>query len=571
MNKAIELYFYFTVAALPIIFMQKAEDAYYIPQLCVLAPSLIFGFMYLLKIREVKKGPAETGALLFLVFLFPSVFVGPDRAQAIMIYAEWAAVLGLYFYAANFLSARQRKKTILLMLVSSAIAALYALAQANGIDLPGWATNYGGRAFSTFGNPDFFGGFIILVIPLAAGYAFLSGKKKAGILFAALFIAALLASRTRSSLAAFVLSALLALWLFRKEIFSDKKSTAAVAVMGAAVLMAVLFNAPVRERFVSALDFKNADLQGRAAMWKAGAKMVIDRPLVGASATGVKALFPKYNAGNAYFETDRLHNDFIDLAASCGLFALGAFLFLLYGIWPRGGTHMARAAAAAMAAMLLHALLNFPFFIIPSQAYFFLIAGLAAAGSGLGSQSATAAGKFTAWPAFAAGALLCAALVPLAGSAYLNSSINALNSGDMRSSGIALQHALEKYPFSKKHYFAADYYLSAGDFENARRQNSLFRGQYPYSKNGALQAGIIAGEAGEMNGAYAAFDGFLKLYPDDLHALNNRAKAAYMLGDRAAAIKDYEKVISLDPSDTVARGNLEAIKNSPKSQVRSPK
>ena len=71
----------------------------------------------------------------------------------------------LFFVIANEVDSRARIQRILsVLLVSGAVVAIYGLAQSLGYDFISWEST--GRAVSFIGNPNFLGGFLIMIIPL---------------------------------------------------------------------------------------------------------------------------------------------------------------------------------------------------------------------------------------------------------------------------------------------------------------------------------------------------------------------------------------------------------------------
>ena len=100
------------------------------------------------------------------------------------------------------------------------------------------------------------------------------------------------------------------------------------------VVLIFYFAAPVwiQTRVRSIVAFENDNTaQARLFMWRTGAAMVKDRPLLGVGPDGVKYEFNRYRP-DAYMPPawyGHLHNDFLQIAAERGLPGLAAFVWLL--------------------------------------------------------------------------------------------------------------------------------------------------------------------------------------------------------------------------------------------------
>src|SRR5208337_4742979 len=198
---------------------------------------------------------------------------------------------------------------------------------------------------------------------------------------------------------------------------------------------------------------------------------------------------------------------------------------------------------------------NFPFFILPTNACFFI-----ALAAGMDTKP-----KPHAQTRFAPIAIVLTAVImvvylrALTGSIYMNYSINALSGNNYQAAGYLLKKNQELYPYEKKYYHIADYYLKTGDIKQAVDYSEKFLTYMPVSKPGLMQAGILYAEAKDYGKAEEKFDTFLKYYPEDAEALNDKAKVLYLERKKQPAIDLYNKIISIYPLDETAHSNLIAI------------
>jgi tetratricopeptide (TPR) repeat protein len=333
-----------------------------------------------------------------------------------------------------------------------------------------------------------------------------------------------------------------------------------IVLLGAAAAGAVLIAVTGRvdgflER-IKSIGAGNADFQGRVSMWAAGLGMIKHNFLAGAGLSGVRNIFDLYRPGGAYFETDHLHNDFIELAAESGVMAFAAFAaFLFFSM--RGLLERKNAPGKiffiAAAAMLIHALFNFPFYVIDTRYYFFLVIGL-----GLPAGDSEKPGRDTLLFAAIAAAAMLLILNALCGSVYLNYGINHAHD-NRKDTDILLAQAVKLYPGAKKYYYAADWIMKQGDAKNALVYSEKFLEKMPYSKTGCIQAGILAAESGNPGMAVGYFNAFLRNYPDDADVLNNLGKAEFMMGKAEEAIAIFKKILAHDPANQLAHESLMAV------------
>ncbi len=541
---------------LPLVFLQRSEDAYYLPKAVLLLTGLQYLFFMAANIKKIRFEPHDTVLVMFIILYAAGVF-GPGRG--FLKYFEWVGAASMYFYARFFLNRREIQKVIYAALLSAAAASAYALLQVFGLDFAGWFTDFSGRAFSSFGNPDFLGGFLVMIIPLALFPGLCGGRKKISFLFYVFFASALVLSQTRSSLAAFAAGAVLTAWIFRKHIKGSLKYIAAGALITTAAVVVSGKGALFSERLAAAADINNRDLAGRVEMWKTGLQITGDNLFTGAGINNIRNIYHKYKPGGGYYETDYLHNDYINIAAESGVFAGAAFIVFLFLI--------SRALAArkkiissiiliSFASLFIHAFFNFPFYILGTKLYFFVLAGCALNKN----NTLPAAGpRSTAVAAVFNFALLVILLPVLYGNIALNYGINALAAGKKNAAGKLLKTA-EKYSCRPEtDYYLAQYYHKTGDYKKGAAYAERFLDKRPVSKRGAVKASVIYAEKKDYTRALGLLDGFLEFYPDDAAALNNKGKILFMAGRVKKAAGIYKKVIEKDPGNAVAHSNLYAV------------
>ena len=566
-GKYMTLYFYFLVFFLPLVFVQRCEDAYYLPKFALLAGALQFYIPLLSNARRLKFNLVDYSAFIFIILFAAGTTFAPFKNMAFMRLAEWVAVLGAFFYARHFMKPQEIKRALLLMLLSSFFVALYAFMQALNMDLSGWLTNFSGRAFSSLGNPDFLGGFLVIVIPAALYLSRGMGREKISTALFSFLIITLLLSQTRSSIAAFAASFVIIIFMFPGYF---KKNYVFLIIGTAAVVVLILLTgsgAALISRFSAAASSANPDLQGRFDMWQTGLNMFVQNSLVGTGAGSVKNVYCAYAAAGPYLETDHLHNDFIEVAAESGVFVWAAFMTfmgsLLYQLIKRKDT-LSKIGIAVFTAMCVQAVFNFPFFILDSKLYFFVIMGLALNRVELitnpilrQAQEPSRILKEGLLAAVVGLVMVVIFLRLFAGSAYLNTAIN--SGRNSQAALYSLERAEKSYYDSKLFYYFVSPLNDLGRPDKALEYSKKYMESSPCSKNGYMQYSINMAEKGSLQEAVEAIDKYLKMYPTDKDALNNKGRMLYMAGRTAEAVELYKDMVAKYPTDEIAHNNLYGI------------
>ena len=111
LEKYLKLYFYFIILFLPIVFIQKCEQAYYLPKYIILASGLQYAVLVLLNIRNIKLDMIDKALLIFLSFYLVGIFTAEDCLAGIIRFMEWFFTVFLFLYARYFLNKEDIKKT----------------------------------------------------------------------------------------------------------------------------------------------------------------------------------------------------------------------------------------------------------------------------------------------------------------------------------------------------------------------------------------------------------------------------------------------------------------------------
>lgn len=304
------------------------------------------------------------GKAVALLFLLSTIF---SLHPLISLWGSYERMQGLYnlwhYLGLSFLliAALRNKKdvqhVIVMLLIGSAFACLYGLIQALGLDFLRWGES-ATRIFSTFGQPNFFGHYVAVLLPLTIYAAMYVSKNvyvrlSYGILGVAQFICLIFTYSRGAWLAVLITGVLFSLFLLLRAqrkflavsllvFIAASGFTLRSTMVRTAILEHVPFdNKLVVERFLSIFELGYSTTPTRIAYWQAGLEIFTSAPwqrkLIGYGPDTEATLYAhEYRPEWAYYEQinsfpDRAHNFILDILLQFGL--VGELLLaLLVGV-----------------------------------------------------------------------------------------------------------------------------------------------------------------------------------------------------------------------------------------------
>ena len=283
---------------------------------------------------------------------------------------KWVEVLGVYLFVANVIEKKQAPVVVLLMLLAGIGQALLGFYQFLGRVGPQAFIVLGRfvRAYGTFEQPNPYGGYLGLVLPLACGV--LLGTRTFGIrkfvnswgrhestnhestnLRVTNFLVAILGLATMGT--ALIMSWSRGAWLgfaaaFTLMILAYSRRAAVlfalVCLLIASVLLLGSFQAlpqTIVQRLTDFLPYLHTlDVRGvkltdanyavveRLAHWQAAWGMFNDRPWLGVGIGNYEPVYPAYSLPGWTEPLGHAHNYYLNIAAEAGLIGLAAYLVL---------------------------------------------------------------------------------------------------------------------------------------------------------------------------------------------------------------------------------------------------
>ena len=460
------------------------------------------------------------------------------QVPQLALFAAAAAALrepGLRVRAAQFL------------LAAAALGSAYALLAPLGLDpLARGAVDlgFGRRAHGSLGNPDFLGGWLAMLLPLAlvaAVSARGAGRMLAGGA-AALAALALALTLARGAWLAAALGCLAALgasgfavpwrWL--------AASGALVACLALGILALGQGQAGLAGRLREAADPGSEAWSSRAFMASVALDLARERPLTGVGGGAFEIEYLRRQGQRLQSDhaqpfrlTADAHNDWIQCAAETGFpgLLLWALLFCLAlaAAWRHGGAE-GGAVAGALAAFGAQGCFHFPWDIVPSAGL--LLLALAAAAAFAASEDWTPPALVRWLAMLAVAACLAFGLRQAASSALLNSgtALQADPAGKVLAVPLLAASAGLGPDDERAWSRLGAARMDRGDYAGAvpPLQQALLL--LPSSPDTWTNLGLSLAQTGRLPGAEAALRQALALNPRSKEAWADAANTAYQLG-----------------------------------------
>ena len=314
------------------------------------------------------RDPLATGIVLFVASAALSTATSNSpRVSLVGTPYSRAGLVTIVAYAALFFLTRwlfprpaDAVRLLLAPMVAAALVSAYAIVQVLNLDPlvppapPGQIT----RPFSTLGNANFLGAYLVIVLPLAAYFAHRAARDRrwgltaAFAVIGALCATALVLSLTRASWLAAILSVLaLAVGWWRAGARRSGRALVAV-ILGAAVVLGGLALASQRGQVI--LDV----LRARAAvltidnqrhkLWRTSFAVFLEAPIVGVGPDTFHFGYDRQRTTDDFVTAwnttfFKAHNDVLQVLATQGLVGLAALVVIVVGLvraahqaWRRG-------------------------------------------------------------------------------------------------------------------------------------------------------------------------------------------------------------------------------------------
>ena len=282
------------------------------------------------------------------------------------------------FLLALYLNNNKKIKGIInVLLIASAIIAIYGIIQWLGYDLFIWSKSsfFGKRATSTMGQPVFLANFLLFVIFLTV-YKIFEVKKSCGKIVLALLLLlqllCLLFTSTRGAILGLLAGIIFYLFL---RFFTDQACrkkliffalfifviSTSLIITANLVFLDNIENRYLRislSRVKEVTDLRAGSLAMRFKYWTGALDAISRRPFFGYGLDNQKEILTGYYDPEwSVYESinsvpDRVHNELLDITLSCGLLVLLSYLLLLGYIFVKGTQYYVKKARNRNSLML---------------------------------------------------------------------------------------------------------------------------------------------------------------------------------------------------------------------------
>lgn len=248
-----------------------------------------------------------------------------------------------------------------------------------------WDTNVPRRATAWFSYPNAVGLFMAPILPMFA--VWMLKHKTSGwqfVLQAAIFVlglGAIIFSITKGAWVGVAAGCFVAALLHFKN---QKKIVLGVGVVLAAVVLSIT---PLRSKVLDEFLLQSPSGQIRRVVWQETVALLKDHPIAGAGLAGYQmALVPYHNPWHKDITPYAIeiflypHNVILNFWVELGLVGVIVFVWLLVVFfreaWKKRDTMLAQMAIAAMVALLVHGLVDVPYFKNDLAVLFWIIMAL---------------------------------------------------------------------------------------------------------------------------------------------------------------------------------------------------
>jgi O-antigen ligase len=500
---------------------------------------------------------------------------GPDPVSGRIQAGEWLLVFTMAA-AGMGLDGPVRRRALIYLVAGTALVCLVGIAQ----HVFGWTflvpykmdprsiTFTKERVFSTFGNPIFFAGHLVLVVPLTlAALASEAPETRRRKYWAAALLLEIIALLFASSRAAFI--GLAAGGAVMALAVPQLRKWLARAGVVAALAVGVMWL--VRPELVShALVLGDP---GRMMMWKASLKMAGDSPLLGVGTGNFTALYPcaqvaVASPGETGFGVNAVyaHNEYLQAAAEWGFPGLLLMMAALFGMLKAfpARDFLGWGVRAGTVGIAVHALFNFPFHVAPTAGFTWLLPAVFLSGDSR-QEAPSRRAAFVALPVI----LILAALMfrPFLRSSYIQWALAYQDARIYQKSADCFDGALRLLADDSQAriiFHSGKMRFEAGDLVGAQVAFEEDLARFPCYPESYGNMGVIYGvramngEADALVKAESLVEKALSIRPGGREAAtdyNSLGNLRVLAGKKRAAIESYRQALKYEPGFTEAASN----------------
>lgn len=327
--------------------------------------------------EKFRRTALDKPIVVFALVVAASFVFSIYKQESFMSLLRLAGFAGFYYLVVNNVDDAMERHIVNLVICVATLLSLTGLFQYFGI-LPRtkWAPE--GFLAATYVNHNHFAGYLELAMPLALG-AFFSRHERSLIpkvsIMSALIIMllAFIFAQSRGawiSLAAALL--VMSFFLIKNARIGKDGIVAMLLFLFFASFILVLNSSVISGRLgmskAKAQGAEDLSIQTRQKIWKGSIEMINHRPWTGSGIGTFSYGFPRFRPAGLTWKANFAHNDYLELAAEAGVFALIVLLWIFFIIFYRGFSRMGSdpvvlGLTGGILSLALHGLTDFNFHI----------------------------------------------------------------------------------------------------------------------------------------------------------------------------------------------------------------
>lgn len=359
------------LAVIPLVFVPLGGqfDYFYLPKVTAMA-ILVISFITMMLLKKqplndlIKKDIINMFLMIYLLLLIISVFFAGNINLAIWGRpGRWEGLITIILYMSLFIIARSftrlDDKFLMIVLVTACIVSIYGIMQTFGIDpFPRdvLRINWGSRSFSTMGNPNFLGSYLVLILPFSV-YMYVIKGKYIGVLFYVILFYCLLSTNTRGAWLGAIFGIITFVVMhFVYYRYTTKEFYKYIILFILTVSIILIYNYNTGGALLSRFLTISSDARGFLAMgdssdymgsnrgfiWKRVVELIKRKPFVGYGIENLGEAFDQYykydilKVLKSDYLIDKAHNEYLNIAVTTGIPSLLAYLSFIISIIKNG-------------------------------------------------------------------------------------------------------------------------------------------------------------------------------------------------------------------------------------------
>ncbi|HAH30913.1 MAG TPA: hypothetical protein DCL44_01215 [Elusimicrobia bacterium] len=278
----------------------------------------------------------------YLAYVLVSFFHAPYKGASVDDFVRYILYMSVTLVVIREFSVPAIDRLTKILLITAYISVLYGFvqfldvrcfppkAEGPGLDPFIWRQAFGSRTFSTYGNPNFFGNFLVLILPIAVTQ-YLKKRSFNLLPLIILNLVCLYGTYTKGAWLGFGISTFIFV-IFYVYFFSGvnrKKLLKIMMVGGAVSIIFALLVLNYARKSPTSVPF-------RVATWLSTWEMIETHPLIGTGVGSFKVIYPAFRRpiifhleGKHNTETDHAEDEHIEQWMDNGLIGAGFYLWII--------------------------------------------------------------------------------------------------------------------------------------------------------------------------------------------------------------------------------------------------